>query len=193
MNSNRQVTERVWHDLHADLLRFIQRRVNNKTEADDVLQDVFVRIHNRIDTLKESNRLRAWVYQITRNTINDYFRSKDMSAAPTAENEPVANKTAHTNLNAEVAGWLTGMVDDLPENYREAIRMSELDGIRQKQVAESLQISLSGAKSRIQRGRQMLKDALLQCCHFELDERGNILEFSQRSSCSDCCDDESSC
>lgn len=193
MNSNRQVTERVWHDLHADLLRFIQRRVNSKTEADDVLQDVFVRIHNRIDSLKETDRLRAWVYQITRNTINDYFRSKDRNATPNADNEPLVDTPHATNLNAEVAGWLTGMVDDLPENYREAIRMSELDGVRQKQVAESLQISLSGAKSRIQRGRQLLKDALLQCCHFELDERGNILEFSQRSSCSDCCEDGSSC
>jgi RNA polymerase sigma-70 factor (ECF subfamily) len=133
------------------------------------------------------------VYQITRNVITDYFRSKDRNATPTPVSEPVADVSSDTNLNAEVAGWLSEMVGDLPESYREALRLSELDGMQQKQVAETLSISLSGAKSRIQRGRQMLREALLNCCHIELDQRGNVIDFKQRQSCSGCCGDNSSC
>ncbi len=193
MNSDRQITERVWHDLHAALLGFIRQRVGDQTLADDLLQDVFVRIQDRIDTLQETDRLRAWVYQITRNVITDYFRARDKNAKRTPESEPVADESTEANLNAEVAGWLTAMVDDLPDTYRDALRLSELDGMRQKQVAEALSISLSGAKSRIQRGRLILKEALLRCCHFELDERGNVIDFNQRAPCSDCCSDDSSC
>ena len=193
MNSHRQITERVWHDLHTDLLGFIRRRVSDEAQADDLLQDVFVRIHDRIDTLKDSDRFRAWVYQITRNVVTDYFRSKDRNTTPSPLSEPVADASADANLNAEVAGWLSEMVDDLPDSYREAVKLSELDGMRQKQVAETLNLSISGAKSRIQRGRQMLKEALLRCCHFELDERGNVIDFSERTSCSACCDNSSSC
>lgn len=183
---NPQQTEQVWQDLHADLLSFIRRRVADELLADDLLQEVFLRIHDRMATLEDTQRLRAWVYQIARNAITDHYRSKAREAVALAEEEPFIRGEGG-NRNHEVAQWLQDLVDSLPETYREAVRLSELEGLRQKEVAIRLGLSATAAHSRIQRGRAMLKELLLQCCHFELDQRGNILDFHRRGSCS-CCE-----
>lgn len=89
-----------------------------------------------------------------------------------------------------IAEGLADMIRGLPEPYRQALELSELEGIPQRKVAERLGISLSGAKSRIQRGRKLLRDALLECCHFDFDRRGRILEFVPRAPC---CHNKPSC
>lgn len=85
-------------------------------------------------------------------------------------------------------GWLPHMIAQLPETYREAVELYELKGDAQKKIADKLGISLSGAKSRVQRGREKLKSLLFDCCTFEQDRRGNLLGYSRNSNdgCDDC-------
>ena len=81
------------------------------------------------------------------------------------------------------------MIRQLPEKYRQAVQWSDLDGLPQQEVADRLGLSLSGAKSRIQRGRALLKDVLDQCCSFEFDRRGNVTDCDpkpDRAVCRDC-------
>jgi RNA polymerase sigma-70 factor (ECF subfamily) len=73
--------------------------------------------------------------------------------------------------------------------YRQAVQLSEIEGLPQQEVADRLGLSLSGAKSRIQRGRLMLKDELERCCRFEFDRRGNVMDYEprpERTVCRNC-------
>jgi RNA polymerase sigma-70 factor (ECF subfamily) len=171
-------TEKIWKEYHDNLRRFIQMRVSDKSVADDVLQEVFVKIHSGLNTLKDDARLQSWLYQVTRNTIVDYYRSP----RPTEElpENVYFSETEDGKVLSELAHCMRPMIDVLPEPYRQAIILSEIEGLTQKQISERLGLSLSGAKSRVQRGRLKLKEMLLDCCHFEFDRRGGVVEFNPK-------------
>lgn len=179
-------TEQIWRDLGGSLRGFILNRVADPTLADDLLQEVFVRIHRGIDSLKDEDRLAAWVYRIARNTIADYMRRPRESTVPLGEGDGVAEDADDDSIAHEVGVWLTQMIDELPETYRTAVKLVEKEGATQREVAEKLSLSVSGAKSRVQRGRQRLKDMLLECCHLEFDRRGNIIDWTRRGDCKSC-------
>lgn len=161
------------------LTTFIRSRVP-KDVADDLLQDVFIKIHTRIDSLKKDTKLESWLYQITRNTIIDYYRSKrtteeftDWIEQPQPEEEEVIRK--------ELSLCLEPMIKKLPDKYRKAIQLSEIENKTQQEVAELEGISLSGAKSRVQRGRVLLKTMLYECCQFEINSKNNqIVSYEKR-------------
>lgn len=148
--------------------------------ADDLLQETFMRIHRNLGTLLDADRLAAWVYQIARNVIHDHHRQSGKQTVALADDPVDEGKNPLTSQKALAGEWLDAMVEQLPEPYREAVRWSELDGLSQQEVADRLGLSLSGAKSRIQRGRGMLKEILNQCCRFEFDQRGNLMNCDPR-------------
>jgi RNA polymerase sigma-70 factor, ECF subfamily len=183
-------TDVIWTHLSSDLRRFIRRRVSDDHVADDLLQETFVRVHRKIGTLQETDRLAAWVYQIARNVIHDHHRKATNATVALADTDPADECDDHlSQLRCQGAGWLDEMLRSLPESYREAVQLAEIEGLSQQAVAERLGLSLSGAKSRIQRGRAMLKDVLEKCCHFEFDGRGNMMDYDpkpDRKVCRDC-------
>lgn len=174
-------SEQIWHDYHAHLQRFITARVSNKSEAEDLLQDVFLRIHHRIDSLDEADRLQGWVYQIARNAIIDHYRRhRPTISLPDDLQVPV---TENTDVHRELEGCLGPMIAALPEPYRRALNLTELEGLTQQALAEREEISLSGAKSRVQRARAMVKSMMLDCCHFEFDQQGRIVDYTGKERC----------
>lgn len=187
-----QDTESIWRACSSELKAFIVKRVSNASFADDILQEVFIKIHEKIDTLKDSTKINSWIYQITRNAIVDYYRKRKVELLDLqllsdtelgiAENSKEQNEE---NPQTRAALGLHLMVDALPEKYAQALRMVELNGLSQVQLAKELNISVSAAKSRVQRGRQMLKDSLMQCCHYEFDTYGTILSSHPITCC--CC------
>ncbi len=170
--------ETIWKDHHDQLLQFINRRVKNKEESEDILQDVFVKILSKIDTLKDSSKLQSWIYQMTRNAIADYFRKKNNLSA--LEDQEEKTDEEEQNAMKEATGWIGFYVNSLPENYREALVMYEIKGLSQKEIADQLGISYVNARSRIQRGRQLLKKNLTDCCVFNVDAYGNIIEYNPK-------------
>jgi len=100
----------------------------------------------------------------------------------------VSNDEEH-NLKKLVMSWLPGMISELTETYREAVDLYELHRVPQKQIADKLGISLSGAKSKVQRGREKLKAILFDCCSFENDRRGNVIGYrvNKPEECKDNC------
>jgi RNA polymerase sigma-70 factor (ECF subfamily) len=178
--------EQLWLEYHTGLLNFIKSRVINESVAEDILQEVFIRTQTRIDTLRDENKIASWLYQITRNAIVDHFRAhKSMEVLPETLKTPVEDPTE--KARREIEGCLEPMIENLPPKYRQAIILSELEGLPQKEVASIQGLSLSGAKSRIQRGRAMLKDMLLDCCHFEYDNRGKVVDCQGKGdACNQC-------
>ena len=151
-------TERVWGTFHAPLQQFIRRRVSDDATAEDLLQDVFLNIHQHVDTLRDVKKLESWIYQITRNAIIDFYRS---TRATTTLDVPEALQLAEELPNEDVITELfpsvRAMVMSLPAQDRQALILTEYQGLTQKELAERLGLSISGAKSRVQRARAKLK------------------------------------
>ena len=192
MNSESMSTERIWELLSAKLRSFLRQRLSDEQVAEDLLQETFVRIHKRLGDIDDMQRLTPWVFQIARNLVVDHYRSKSRAAAVMAD-DLEANTHDEANLNELVSGWLPQMIAQLPEAYREAVELYELKGTPQQEIADQLGISLSGAKSRVQRGRAKLKSFLFHCCSFERDRRGNVIGYVQNSpgdcdACDEACD-----
>lgn len=174
-------TEAVWLEVSGRLRGFIASRVRNRDDAEDVLQDVFVKIHDQLPALENPARLHAWVYQIARNAIADDYRRRSRTPELTDElPEDLAADSLEEDLSHEVASWLAPMIETLPPKYRDALLLAEVQGLTQQETAERLGISLSGAKSRVQRGRERLRETLLECCHVELDAAGRVVEWKSR-------------
>jgi RNA polymerase sigma-70 factor, ECF subfamily len=178
----RMTTGDLWTAFGDRLRRYIAARVRNEHDAEDILQDIFTRLQRGIDGVED---LEAWLFQVTRNAVADHFRKRghpvELKVDP-AGPEPAGGVTA------EVASWLAPMMELLDAPDREALRLVDLEGLGQKELAERLGLSVTGAKSRVQRARKHLKEILLDCCDVELDRRGNALSYTPRSAaCSDSC------
>lgn len=183
----RETGEEIWKQVHERLRSFIAKRVADEAEADDLLQEVFVRVHRHLDQVKEPDRLVAWIFQITRNAIIDYYRSpgrrREISVGLVDDWEgDGANSIEEPDDTAktELSGCLRPMIERLPEDYRQAIELVELDGLTQKEAAQRMGLSLPGMKSRVQRGRKQLKVLLEDCCLIELDGRNGVIDFEHR-------------
>jgi RNA polymerase sigma-70 factor, ECF subfamily len=184
-----EATSEIWSAFSDSLRAFIRGRVRADADADDILQEVFIRIHAGLDGLEDRAKVRAWLFQIARRAISDHYRATGARAS--AEPRMLAARAGKdATLNAEVAGWLTRLMAGLSEADRRALELSELRGLSEKQVAGELGLTLTAAKSRIQRARRRLKDVLQQCCSIELDRRGNAIAYARRhGDCGHCsCD-----
>ena len=172
-------TENIWHEYHLQTAAFIRSKVSEDA-VDDILQDVFMKIHTRIDSLKEDTKLESWLYQITRNTIIDHYRSKKtMDELPDWVEQ--LQPEEEESIRRELSSCLEPMVRELPDKYRNAIQMSEIENKTQKEVAKQESISLSGAKSRVQRGRALLKSMLYECCQFEINNKDQLVSYEKKT------------
>jgi RNA polymerase sigma-70 factor (ECF subfamily) len=194
MNTQPLSTEAVWRKLGEELRRFIRRRVPDDELAEDLLQESFLRIHQKIASLADTDRLAAWVYRVARNVVADHFRksAREGRAPLLVYADPpddADNRLVRTPCIS--SQWQSDLILQLPETYQQAVRLAEIEGLAQRQVAQRLGLSLSAAKSRIQRGRALLKEAFEACCRFEFDSRGNLIDVDPRPGgcgCRECAD-----
>ena len=179
----------IWEAFSRPLRAYIYKRVANPDDADDILQEVFFRIHKRIDTLRDEERLPAWLYRIAKNALIDHYRARrhfvNIAETFDLEDEPV-----ETDAAAKLAERMPVMVMRcLPEKYGQALLLADLEGMTQRELAERLGLSLSGAKARVQRARRLLRAAMMNCCQFEFDRRGRVIAYASRA-CHPCATDD---
>lgn len=197
-----KTTEELWQLMHDGLRAFIAKRVNDQGHVDDILQDVFMRVHQQIDSVNDPRRLVSWIYQITRNAIIDHYRKpgrqREVPSGLNTELEVInevseASTATHpgdaAEPRAELAACLRPMIERLSQDYREAITLVEINGLTQQAAATQMGISLSGMKSRVQRGRARLKEMLNDCCLIEHDRRGGVVDYRSRTVACDSCVD----
>jgi RNA polymerase sigma-70 factor (ECF subfamily) len=177
----------LWAEFAPPLRGFLARRVPPGVDPDDLVQDVFLRVIRHAGSLRSTDRPEAWLFQIARNALRDSLRARlrrdgrndaiesdeDLAAEPDA--------TAERAAEVELAPCLTSMVHRLREPYRTAISLTTLQGISQADAARQLGISNSGMKSRVQRGRDRLREMLVQCCSIAVDVRGGVSDFHPRA------------
>jgi RNA polymerase sigma-70 factor, ECF subfamily len=188
--------EELWLEMHAPLLRFIGQRVSDPGDAEDVLQDVMVRIHRHSGEMDDFEHLGAWVHQVTRNAVIDFYRrraARHEHAAGTSADLPgvsasdVLESASPDAVRGELARCLRPLLARLPDKYREALELTEFEGLSQVAAADRLGLSHSGMKARVQRGRTQLRELLLECCHIELDRRGGVADYQARPGGCDGC------
>lgn len=177
--------EAVWHEFHEALLGFINRRVRSAETSEDILQEVMLRIHLQADGIESAESVGAWAHAIARNAITDHYRKAIVRRERATGNETdleVAYEQEFdtVDLRVELAACMAPLLKRLPAAYREAITLAELEGLTQAEAAERTGISLSGMKSRVQRARRQLKEALTDCCDVELDRRRSVSGFRPR-------------
>ncbi len=178
--------ETIWSEFGDTLRRFIRKRVSDPQHADDILQNVFLNIHTRLDSLQDETKLQSWVYQITRNAIVDHYRQTPNRVA--LDEELPEFVSDDDELQQELTESVRSMMNYLPDEYRVPLMMDAFEGLSQAEIANRLGISLSGAKSRVQRARAKLRDLLFDCCHFEFDRRGSVIDYYPRTNCCPRCD-----
>jgi RNA polymerase sigma-70 factor (ECF subfamily) len=196
VNTMLAASDLPWQELHGNLRAFIGRRVRNQADVDDLVQRVLLQIVKGLGSLRDAERLHAWVYRTARNVIVDHYRSStarrelansDANDVDAADAPEVALDDETVALQ-ELATCLTPMLRKLQPAYREAVTLTDLEGITQADAAERVGVSLSGMKSRVQRGRRQLKAVLEACCRIDLDNRGGIVGYEPREpdSCTRC-------
>lgn len=195
-------TQQIWAEFGDRLRAFIARRVDSAADADDILQDVFLRIHRHAGSLDRQERLVSWLFQVTRNAIADYYRApvrrrELLAGAPHDLEQAEARASAWIEdgdgisgqAGLELAHCLRPMVSRLPPHFREAVTLIDLEGIPQREAARQAGLSLSGMKSRVQRGRQALEQLMRDCCRIEIDAGGRVMDYQLRGSgCGSCAD-----
>jgi len=169
-----------WSKTQQELKTFVFRRVKDKALTDDIVQDVFLRVHAKLEQLKDVEKISSWIYQITRNAITDHFRNK----SKTISAYDLDWESEHQKLNDCVSSCLQEMLLTLPEKYREALELTEIKSLSQTELAQKLNISYSGAKSRVQRARQMLKEKMEETYRIKMDSYGNVIVCENRVPCS---------
>jgi RNA polymerase sigma-70 factor (ECF subfamily) len=170
-------TRNAHRELESRLRPFVARRVSSAADVDDVVQDVFLRMQRGIASLRDDQRFGAWVYQVARSAVADHRRARAKHPLTDREaEESIEERDEAIDLAAQVAPF----VAMLPSPYREALTLTELEGLTQKEAAEMLGISLSGMKSRVQRGRAQLRELFDECCAIALDVRGRVIGCEPR-------------
>jgi len=161
----------IWEEHKTHLRGYVAKRVRERDAVDNILQDVFVKAHDNLHALKFRGSVASWLFRIASNAITDHYRAQKLWVELPAE--LIAPEPEHDPVR-ELAGCLKPLIAALPESYRSALILSEIEGLPQSEVAKRLGISHSGAKSRVQRGREKLRQRLLDCCVIETGRRGIV-------------------
>ena len=176
-------TQQIWDTYEQDIRQFVLSKVKDETIADDILQEVFIKIHTKIDTLNDPAKLKAWIFTIANTTVMDHFRQK-VRPAVLADNDGLVNDDTPAHDEKDC---LRGIINSLPEKYRDPLFLSDIKGLKHTEIARQLRLPLSTTKSRIQRARKQIVRGYMQCCDFKINEQGYLVgEVKDKAECKIC-------
>ena len=183
----------LWSDLHERLRGFIGRRIGDPDAADDVAQEVLLRLHRSLGDLRVEERLDAFAYRIARNAIIDHYRSRASTRETPAEPDDLLTRIdadSDTDQDGdgdgarqELARCLAPLIRQLPEPYREALTLTDLGKLSQVEAARVVGLSVPGMKARVQRARAQVHELLTGCCHVALDDSQHITQVRRTGPC----------
>jgi len=169
------------------LRAFLRRRVRDDATADDLTQDTLLKVYRSREALRDGTRLQAWLYQVARTTLIDHYRRQRSTEELPAEIAGESRDDLEA-MRAAIGVSVHRFLEELPEAYREPVRLAEVEGLPLAKIALRMDLSLTAVKSRVRRGRQMLKAKLQACCRFEFDRLGQVIGYERRKLLRGCCD-----
>jgi RNA polymerase sigma-70 factor (ECF subfamily) len=167
----------AWRAHEPELRGWLRHRLRNPAEADDLLQDLFLKALRQGERFCSVQNARAWLFEVARNTLADHLRV----ARTTVElPEDLAAPAEQTDTVDTLTACLPRVLSELSAEDREAITLCDLQGMAQADYARQKNLSLSAAKSRIQRARLRLRQRMTEGCQVQLDATGRVSDFVPR-------------
>lgn len=169
----------IWTESKDKLYSYILSRFKNVELAEEVTQEVLIKLHKSCCSDKEIKNLNSWLYQIAHNVALDIIKN-DLKQK---EIKPLVINEHDDSALKEIAMFTEPLIGLLPEKYAVPLRLSDIEGMPQKEIAEKLDLGLSATKSRIQRAREALKQEIKGCYDLELDNKGVPIEARLKDDC----------
>ncbi|WOD44229.1 sigma-70 family RNA polymerase sigma factor [Hwangdonia lutea] len=170
-------TQKIWNNFSDELYFFILKKVKSKDATNDIFQNTFLKIHANLSQLKKEEKVKAWVFQIARNEINNHFNKESNYVPKLGE-----DNDAHLQKYEHICCF-DKFINDLPDIYKQVIELIYIQGKKQKDVAKAMDISLENVKVRVKRAKGILKKQFNQCCKYELDKNGKLIGESNCAMC----------
>lgn len=169
----------IFNEYHDRLKKFVTITVRNEWVVDDIVQEVFVRAHSKIDTLQDHDKIGSWLFRIAYRQCMDHFREKSRNPQKETVDFQGVNTSSYSTMERkleqhQMSVCVQNQMLLLPENYRTVIWLFDVLGFKLKEIADILELSVENVKIRLHRARKKLKSILSQKCSFEKDER-NVL------------------
>jgi len=176
-------THQIWTNYNLDVKKFIFSKIKDEQITDDLLQETFIKVHTKIDTLQHPDKIKPWLFSIARYTVLDYFRDRKMSRTFTEFDTIISEQVSeHTEQDC-----LHGILKTLPKKYRDPLFLSDIKGLKQAEVASQLNLLLPTTKSRIQRARKLIAQGYVKCCDFTINQKGHLVgEIKNKEDCKVC-------
>lgn len=199
----------VWRAYGQSLKAFLHSKVANPEEVDDLLQEILIKSHQNLEQLTDGEKLKPWLFQIANRTVIDFYRKKAVRDNLFSEvDNPVkleqfSNDGVHSGeltslpkswreqdsvtMSQELVACLSPFLANLPQKSQKLLQAIDIDGQSQKEYATEQGVSYSTLKSQVQRARIALRAQFEQCCHFDIDSRGKIVEYQSKNNRCDKC------
>lgn len=174
----------LWETYHMDLEHFIFSKVKDEQITNDLIQEIFIKVHTKLDSLQDETKVKSWLFSIARNATMDYFK-KSAKTVPLNTfdiKDESWEETAHSPQDC-----LPGIIKNLPKKYRNPLFLSDIKGLKQAAVAKRLKLSLPTVKSQIQRARKLIKQGYIDCCDYRVNDKGFLVgETKEKDNCKVC-------
>lgn len=157
--------------------RYIAFRISDTAAVDDILQEVFISLYKNGDKIKSKEKLKSWLYTVAKNAIVDHARAKK-STQPLPDD--IAETKNDDGFHKELSACVKHFADTLSPAYSGVTALYEFEELSADEISKKLSMPLATVKSKIQRGRKKLKEALFGCCEFEFDRYGTPIDFKPK-------------
>ena len=178
--------EYIWKEYRTALKRFLNAKISNEADVDDLLQDILIKTYNNLATVKTQKSVKSWLFQIANNTIIDYYRKK--GRVHDANIEGYWPEDDVQGATIDLSNCISPFINALPDENASLLTAIDVNNQSQKEYAEQLGISYSTLKSRVQKSRSLLKKVFDDCCHFKIDKIGNVYDYEVKTKKYDSCD-----
>ena len=170
----------LWLTYKDDLNKYVLKRVKNEDLADELSSEILMKVYKSCCSDIEIRNVRAWLYRIAHNAMMDHYRK----AARTTHKLPEVNiETDEAEAYKEAAQLVQSLIELLPPKYSTPLKMADILGVKQAEIARELDLSLPATKSRVQRARKLLREKIIECCNVEISNTGSLLSLRVKQSC----------
>ena len=177
--------ENIWTEYQSALKAFLTKRVPNPDDVDDLLQEVLIKTHDNLSSIRSTDSIKSWLFQVANRAMMDYYRDRAKSGV--LENETLWFEAEEKSIQQEFISCISPFIAALPEESSALLNAIDLQGESQKEYAKKIGVSYSTFKSRVQKSRDLLKGVFEGCCHFSVDKKGNIVDYIPKNgNCGDC-------
>ena len=180
--------EEIWAEYRSALKAFLHSKISNTADVDDVLQDILIKTHKNLGTIRDQQSIKSWLFQTANHTIIDFYR-RNGKAKDLTEND-LWFTDDEADIKTELSHCIEPFIHALPEESAELLTAIDLNGEPQKVYAETQGLSYSTLKSRVQKARAQLRGQFEDCCKMQLDAQGNLMGYEQHNDACNGCGNE---